>query len=374
MKVRNTIIKTVFPVIIICSIVINLAFARSVGYVFSEKGEYLKIDILTNKILTKGKLYGVQFIESDYGNIVYDEKNNRVFVVDSFRGIQKIFAYDLKNLLFLKKLNLQSNKIEEEYLMRLVALPTKSLLYVKWWDKSLNNGSGGLVVSLINTSSFDLISNFPNIILSDKLFISNDGSKIYSCSDEEGSAKCDILNCNDLTIIKSINLEEIITPGIYGRSIDDFKSDKILIVENHKKLSTESDNYVLYTVDLNSEIVSPKILTNTEGEAFLFPDGRTVAFNETRDASNTSLGDIISKGRIHLFDLITGKEIGTINLRETYIGKILGVSQDEKKLYFYISNETGTESKIIIIDLEKNATLGELSAPNNSNFMIFYEE
>lgn len=352
----------------------SFSIAKTVGYVIGGGRQFVKIDISNNTILQQGKLDGVRYIDNTSGNITYDEVSNRLFVVDSFRSIQGIFIYDLKTLKLIKKLDIQSENIEEESAVRVLAAPAKSVFYVKWWNKTSNNGIGTQVVSRFNASTLNKLTDFTDFFLTDKLLISNDGSKIYSCFDGESSGKVDIFSTSDFKVIKSIDLENYFTSGVYGRGIEDFKNERIQIIENDKKQPTDPDNYILYSIDLNSLVPSPKIKTGLEGYSFLFPSGNKVALNETKDISTTSLGKLISLGKIHVYDFRTSKKVGVITLKESAIGNILAVSPDETKLFYYSSEENGIDSKITIIDLTRYSVIGELPAPKNSIFMFFYEE
>ena len=135
----------------------------------------------------------------------------------------------------------------------------------------------------------------------------------------------------------------------------------------------EDPNYVIYTVDLNSLIVSSKFRTGIEGDTFLFPSGRKAALNETQNISLTSLGNIKSIGKIHIYDLNIPKETGVITYKESSVGIILGVSRDENKLYYYFSNNDNY-SKIIVIDVINNSILTNIRFSSKPVAMIIYDE
>jgi len=354
---------------------LQLVSAKTVANIISIKGEFLVIDLSTNKKIMDGKLVGITAIDNlSPGDVVGDATHNRLLVVDNSHNRIKIFVYDLRTLKQLKILDLISDYGEDDDAVKVFVASPLTTFYVKWWNAAINNGNGSQLLSTYNLKTLEKIKDYNLISLAEKILVSNDASKIYSISDQETTAQIDVFNSDTFEKIQSINLEDIISPGIFGRGVDDFKNNKILIVENIKKNKIDRDNYKFYTFDINLKKVSAAITTNLEGSSFLLSDGNKVVFSEEKDISSTSLGEIISLGKIHIYDLNLSKQVGEITLGSDPIGRILGTSSDGKKLVYYSSQFNGSNSKITIIDLTNYSILAQIPAPINSAFMTLYVE
>jgi len=360
-------IVTLFP--------FDLVFSKTIAHIISTKGEFVTIDLSGNKKIKEGKLAGITSIENiSPGDVVNDEVNNLLFVVNNSHDILKIFVYDLKTLKQLKILEVVSDYGEDENAVKVFVAPKRSAFYVKWWDSALNNRNGGQILSIYYSKTLGKIKDYRGILLTEKILVSNDGLKIYSISDQESAARVDVFNSETFEKIQTINLEDIITRGVFGRGVDDFKNNKLLLIENYKKNKSDQGSYGFYTFDINLKKASNIIQTKLEGTAFLLPDGNKVAFNEEKDISSTSLGEIISLGKIHIYDFDVAKQVGEVTLGNAPIGRILGSSTNGKKLVYYSSQHNGSNSKITIIDLSNYSILTQIPAPKGSAFMTLYVE
>lgn len=353
----------------------TIVFAKTIANIISTKGEFISIDLTTDKKVRDGKLEGVTSIEDiSPGDVVTDGVHNLLFVVNNSHDLLRIFVYDHKTLKQIKILDLVSDYGEEENAVKVFVAPTRSRFYVKWWDKALNNGNGGQVISIYNSETLEKIRDLTGILLAEKILVSNDGLKIYSLSDQETAAKVDVFASNTFGKIQTIDLDPIISPNIYGWSIDDFKNEKFLIVENDKIIRTELSKYIIYLFDLKLSTSSPKLKTGLRGSTFLFPNENKAALMEEKNISTTSLGKIISLGKIHIYDLNQLKQLGEITITNDPIGNILGVSNDGKKLLYYSCQFNGDNSKITIIDLTNYSIVTHIPAPIDSTFMTLYIE
>jgi len=328
-------------------------FAKQYAYLIGSDGSVVKFDIETDTIVSTKDL-SIYDIQGTGQGIVVDDTKKLLYIAHG-RLTPSVSVFNLKTLELKKEVGITSGSPD----VMIIAPPLSNKFYVDWWDDARNDR----FFTSFDTTTFTKIADlspYPNITFD--IMYSADKSKLYSINDGY-PAKIDVYNADNLSLIKSIPLEGIFTPNIFGRKIDDYASEKILTKENWKTLDKNPDIAVLYTYDILSENISKKINTAMDGYARLSPDGTEIFFNETQDilASDGSVEYVKSLGRLHIYNVATGQKRGTINFTVDKRSGIAGVHPNGNKLY--ISAEIAKVPSLIVIDVVNFKVIKTIKIP-----------
>lgn len=362
LELRHSIILCLFLILLIST----PCFGKTYAYLIGTDGKVFKLDVESDNILSTNKLKDVYLIQSSKQSVVADTTKNLLYVVHG-RLTPRVAVFDLKTLEFKKDLGITSGSPD----VMIIAPPLSNKFYVEWWDDEKNES----VFTIYNATNFTKIVDLkPFSIITEDIMYSKDNTKLFSINDGY-PAKIDAYNADNLELIKSIPLESVFTPDVFGRGIDDHQNEKVLIVENVKKTKDDPSNYTLYTYAIEDGIISKKILTGKGGESKLSPDGTKIFFNEKQyiySQDGNHIESIKSVGRLYIYDVATGKKWGFVQFTVDMSSEIVGIHPNGNKAYMF--GDIAGVSSLIVMDIVNLKIIKTIKIPESILFLIFYDE
>jgi hypothetical protein len=351
--------------IIICVCLILLLASECLGktyaYLIGSDGTVVKLDIDTDTIASTKNL-GIYDIQSLAQSVTVDDTKKLLYIAYG-RLTPTVSVFNLKTLQLKKNLMITSGYGDA----RIIAPPLSNKFFVDCWDTERN----GRFFTSFDATTFTKITDLsPFPVISFNIRYSTDKTKLYSVS----LVKVDVYNADNLTLIKSIPLKGIFTPGIFGYGIDDCENEKILIVENIQKTKDEPGQYNLYTYSIENGTKTNKIITGMQGVSSLSPDATKIFFSEEQEvlAADSSIEYVKSLGRLHVYDVATGQEKGAVNFTVDQGSGIAGVHPSGNKVY--MSGKVAGISSLLVIDVVNFKVAKTIKIPDTIQSMEFWTE
>ncbi len=349
-------------------IFVSPSWAITKAWLFgSEKA--LKLNVETNAIEKE-----VDAPVEELGGFLDARKGNLFILYSPGRFINEIAIYDVKTLSKKGKLdiNISSETTDE---VQILFPPSGNLFYLR----CVKEEDGPPEIITYDSTTFKSLNRYTTTPqTTDKLMLSTSGELLYSIMQDENTIKIDIFQTSDFIYKSSIDIKKLFTIGI-GGGISRYDKEKVLISEE----ITEQPQfeYFEYIFDISTNKTSTKVRTAIKGADFLLPKTNKFAISENQYVgkykSMRLSTDYFFTGKIYIFDATAGSKIGTIQISvgSNTIGDIIGVNPLEDKLYIRTYNSSGDKNpKLHIVDLKTYTVVKELSLPESSMTMIFFEE
>jgi hypothetical protein len=349
------------------------SFGKTYVYFVGPKGKIAKLDTVTNAVSQLSlKMPSGETLDKVLGA---DRTNNRLYVTHYSPGeICKVGVYDLKTLAFVKKLPLESLDPSVE----MVIYPDGSKFLIQYFTPGDGAGEGGYTTDLYDGKELVLIKNLSTIFGMDKVMFSIDGKKIYSITGGVINAKVTTIDSTTFEELASKDLTQIWRkqPEVFSAGVENYGSGKVLIHENLQFVADQPAKDDLYTYDVVTANISPRISTGLQGHAMLSNDGQCIIYDEYKNHfySSGMYDRSKSLGRLHIYDVATAKELGSISFEPKGQGKVRGISPAGDTLYYQSEGDTPDTSKIVVIDIKNYSVTTTINLPFKALSMVFFEE
>lgn len=371
-------IVMIFTVILLLELlIIQIAIAREYAYLFSQSTKFIKIDVENDKIVNLGNLWWQKIF--DVGAVQTDPERKLIFIntekaflqgLDKppYAGIMVLNADHKGEIRFVNRINIGVEKIEPSgvigpYISGLGFSPDGKKIYISWSDEE-KEGMTGIFDAKTGSKLFEIPKNWAGV---DKCF-GADGKRLIVPWGREFL----IYDNDNYNIINRINYyEKVGNPKFFSKTISSVANCKAVIVEYKERPENNKAPGKIYIFDLEKEKVITQIDTDFRGEYKLVKKGEQLWIDETKDIPIVEDGKVVGVqrekvGRLHMYNVQSGKESKVLNLPEG--GKGYWLSPDNEKLY-YFGNQLLT-----IIDLEKLKILKTLEIPFENAYMVFLNE
>ncbi len=299
--------------------------AKTFAYLLGTDGTVGKIDTDADLLVSTSKLEKSSYVQSGETSVVADKVSNHLFVVTG-RLTPHIYVYDLKVLKFIKDLGIMSGNPD----VNILVSPNGKQLYINWFVKE----KGGWVYDLYDAKSLSNIKRFTvgEFVWGPITTFSPDGSKIYVYDGE--TDKVLIYETINFSLLDTIVLTTIWRTDVFAQGIEDYKGEKILISETEKNNPADPSKDTLFVYDLKTKTLSLRINTGLSGDEKLSPDGTKFFLNEEQVILSED-GSFIkyrkSLGRLHVYDVATGKRGGLVQFSVDRDAEILGIHPNPDK-------------------------------------------
>jgi hypothetical protein len=262
--------------------------------------------------------------------------------------------------------------------IRFIFPPTGTQFFVRWSDPDAAGGAGGFDLATIDATTFQTIGHqVVSPPLEATLMLDASGRTLYSITSRK-PAHVDVFDLPGFTRSATIDLEAVLNPAAFGRSIHGFRDGKLLVNENEKTRRQDPERYTLFVFDVASGQITPKVRTGLEGRGTLLPRTNRILFNEEivppPGTPGIRPGEVIGPGRLHVYDTLTGARLGTVNVAVEKTGRVLGVSPAEDTVYYQSYGARAANPKLSIIDLRTLAVVKELPLPFAAGRMVVFDE
>ncbi len=179
----------------------------------------------------------------------------------------------------------------------------------------------------------------------------SDGELLYTYSKTMGITEyMYLINPSDGKVLKTIPLEGIDKgEAMVSKIIGDVKDDLMLISEQ-KKNSAGTVTSTIFSYNINTGIVSPKIIPGSYGVSAFGDNWKYIVF----DALTVSSGVIKSVGQVNVYEILTGNKVAGFNISSsTDKGAIISWPNDHTFIY-------NTTQQLIYFDINQNKVIKEL--------------
>jgi len=351
------------------------AFATTFAYFTGVEGKITKLDTDTNAVtqLTL-KMPDNTTLDSILGS---DTVNNYIYISHCSRlGPCKVGIYGLKTLDFIKELPLTSLSPN----IQMLIYPDGSKFLINYLLPGSGGEKGGYTTDLYDGKTLNEIRNLSISFGLYKVMFSKDGKKIYSIIGGD-YAKVDTIDSTTYEILVSKDLTQIWRkkPEVFSSGIESFGSGKILIFENVKTARDLPTKLDLYTYDIGSKTISPKVSTGLKGDSVLIQDGTKIIFDENQVIRKTIEGEsevtgFKSLGSLHIYDVATGNQLGLITFQVQGHGEIIGIRPAGDRLYYQSKGETEGTSIITVMDIKDYSVVTTISLSFDVLSVVFFDE
>ncbi len=303
-----------------------------------------------------------------------DTVNNHLFVSHCVRlGSCKIGVYALKTLDFIKELPLEADEPD----IQMLIYPDGTKLVIQYLSLNGAGGGGGYTTDVLDGKTLNFVKNLQTIFGMEDVMFSADSKKIYSVIDG-ADAHVDTIDSSTFQVLASKDLTQIWRkePEVFSSGVESFRAGKILIFENLQAAKGLASKLDFYSYQIDSMTISPRISTGLQGDAVFNLDGSKIIFDETQDVrdKNGDLRGYKSLGRMHIYDVVTGKELKMILLKIQGRGKIRGIHSAGDRLYYQSDGLTKDTTNITVIDINNYQVLTTISLPFKPLSVVFFEE
>ncbi len=366
-------VKIIFSLIIFISfsqIAIN-AHAKTFAWLITTDGKVQKLDVAANTITQNIQLKGnprisVSLQEIDDA-VLADKTGNLLLIVNDYGRIgQWIGVYNLRDLLFRKKLEMESRD-PDFVLPKLLSPALSNKFYIAWWDeKKAVNDAGGETYSVFDKITLNKIAEFSTfpIDLYHPVLGSADGGKLYSLNIHKNEIK--IYDSVSFNLIETISLANIWDVPVYGKGMEYFTNDKILFSQNVKSLKTDPNDFRYFIYTLPTKTATKKISIKEVGYGIISNDGAKLLVVES------------GNNRVHIYDSVSGQKIKYLDFASRYsdirILSMATISPDNAKLYLQGESIQAGVTTLIVVDLKSTySVIAEIPNVKGSR-MIFFED
>lgn len=353
----------------------SVGFGKTLAYFFGSKSKVVKLDTVTNAITqltlkTPNKVDLDKFLGAD-------TVNRNLFVTHCVRlGPCKIGVYNLNTLNFVKELPL----VADEPDVKMVIYPDGSKFIVQYLSAGGESGAKGYTTDLYNAKTLSIIKNLRVFFAIEEVMFTPDNKKIYSVIGGD-DAKVDIIDSSTFQTLESKDLTQFWRkePEVFSSGVKNFGSGKILIFENLQEKKGMPRKHDLYTFDIAAQKISPRISTGLQGSAIFTPDGTKIIFDENKDVreiinGNSRYRGTKSLGRMHIYDVATGKELKMISFKVQGRGIVKGITPAGDRLYYESEGLTTDSANITVIDIKNYQVLTTISLPFKPLSVIFLQQ
>ena len=372
MKLQNCILISLCLFFIITP---SYGFAKTSAYFVGPQGRIAKLDTDTNALIqlslktpantTLDKILGADTI------------NNYLYVTHCPRlGPCKVGVYGLKTLNFIKELPLVAQAPDVQMLI----YPDGTKFLIQYVTQGGAGEETGYTTDLYDAKTLTKIKNLQTIFGMEKVMFPSDSKKIYSVIGGD-DAHVDIIDSSSYQKMESRDLTLLWRkePEVFSSGIESYGSGGILVFENVKVGPDLPDKLDLYVYDIEIKTTSTRISTGLQGDAIIAINGTKIIFDETVDVIRKFGGkDRVmgsrSLGRVHIYDVATGKELGLISFQAQGKGRIRGIRPAGDRLYYQSEGDTKETSKITVIDINNYATVTTVPLPFRVLFTTFFVE
>jgi DNA-binding beta-propeller fold protein YncE len=348
------------------------SIGKTYAYFIGPQGKIAKLDTDTNSFAqmslktppnaTLDKILGA------------DTVNNHIFVTHCVRlGSCKIGVYGLKTLDFIKELPLEADEPDVQVLI----YPDGTKLVIQFLSLNGAGGGGGYTTDVFDAKTLNFVKNLQTIFGMEEVMFSADSKKIYSVIDG-ADAHVDTIDSSTFQVLTSKDLIQIWRkePEVFSSGVESFGAGKILIFENLQAAKRMASKLDLYSYQIDNMTISPRISTGLQGDAVFNLGGSKIIFDETQDVRDKD-GDLRgykSLGRMHIYDVATGKELKMISFKAQGQGKIRGIRPAGDRLYYQSDGLTKNTSNITVIDIKNYQVVTTISLPFKPLSLIFFEQ
>ena len=347
--------------------------AKTYAYFIGSEGGVAKLDTDTNTIASL-KLKIPTNVSMD-AVLAADTVNNHLFIAHCVRlGPCKVGVYSLKTLDFIKELSLVSSRAD----IQMLIYPDGSGFLINYLLAGSGDKEGGYTIDLYDAKTLVEKRNLQTFFGMKEVMFSADGKKIYSVIGGD-DARADIIDSTTFQVLTSRDLTQIWRKDVFVSDIEDFVNGKIVISEDLKTERSLPDKLDFYVYDIVTGATSPKISTGLQGNLMLHVDGARIILDETQDIRQALGGKsryigYRSLGRMHIYDVATGKELRTISFKAQGRGNIRGIRPAGDRLYYESEGLTKDTTNITVIDIKNYQVLTTISLPFKPLTMIFFEQ
>lgn len=358
MKIRGF----VFLVIFLVFYLVNESHAKTYAILVGTDGQVAKIDTDTDTIVGNLKFAKSSHVQDGQTSVVKDQANKNIYVVTG-RLTPSIYVYDLKTLKFKKNLGIRAGNPD----VGILVSPNGKQLFIRWFDPK----ERGWFFDLYDATNLTEIRNMGAFTWESITTFSPDGSKIFVY--ERVNKKIKIYETKTFTLVDAIDLNAVWRTNVFAQNIVDVEKEKFAIVENEKAQRTDPSKYTVFVYDLQSKTSSPRIATGIMGSTGLSPDGTKIFVSEEQPIGGANYVKYFkSMGRLHIYDVATGKKWGAVQFTVDKSSEIIGIHPNGSKAYM-IGNIQGNRS-LLVLDVVNLKVTKTLKISNNTLFMIFYNE
>ena len=340
--------------------------AKTYAHLVDTNGKVIKMDADTDTIISTHELPETgNYIQDGDTSVLEDNINNRLYVVAGRLGC-RVLVYDLKTLKFIKDLGINTPEPD----ITMFRTPDGKKIFIVWWNIQLEGGAWQF--DIFNGQTIEKIKTLDFYFFSKEVTFSKD-SKILYATESGSEAKITVIDMQNYKILSTIDLNTIWRMDVFGKGIENYINEKILIVENE----TDKDNPAKFTLsvyDISSKTLSPRIATGLSGEGKLLPDATKIIFDEEQDIIGTSGHHIEyskSTGRLHVYEVATGRQLGVVNYNVERESQIVGIHPNGKKVY--LIGVIDGDLSLLVMDIVNFKVAKILKIPNVP-FMVFYNE
>ncbi len=369
--------KTIIYLLAALSLLIapSHGFTKTYAYFIGPKANVTKLDTDTNAV-TQLILKNPENVDIDKV-LGADTVNKRLYLTHCVRlGPCKVGAYNLNTLSFIKELSL----IADEPDVQMIIFTDGSNLVLQYHLAGDESGEGGYTTDLYDAKTLTEIKNLSTIFNMESVMFSADSKKIYSVV-EGAEAKVDIIDSSTFQSLVSRDLTQFWRkkPEVFSSGVKSFGNGKILIFENLQAAKGLPRKLDLYSYDIETQKLSPRISTGLQGDAAFTPDGSKIILDENQDVREKIGGESYlmgfkSLGRMHIYDVATGKELKMISFKPQGSGKIRGIRPAGDRVYYESEGSTKNSSNITVIDIKNYQVLTTISLPFKPLSVIFFEQ
>jgi len=317
---------------------------------------YVKVDLSSAKIIAQGKLDEVRYVSGAWS----DTKGQRLFVRYG-RHESQIAVYDIKTMSFVKNLGIISGSAPD---LDLMFFPDGKRFLVYWWNDGRNQGQ----MDLYDVSTLVRVKNLDVFFWTEDVLFSQDGKRLYSIQDDD-NAKVTVYDTTTWKVSEAIDLNTIWNTQTFSREVPDYRYNKLLIGENVRKSKAEPIQMTFFAYDLITRTTSVRIPTSLDCSGRLSYDATLLFANE-----ESKVGDGIgSVGRLHVYEMVTGKKRGVVSVPTGKLEATLAQSSWGGSLLYFITDFDSPVPVVII----NPATLGKqatLTLPIGTRYVAFGQE
>ena len=331
----------------------SIGNAATYIYVIGNDGKVHKISTESDNIVKQINLEKINNLQ----NATLDNSKGLLYLVHG-KLTPGISVFELPSLSPLNDFDIVSGSPDA----RVFAPLNNNNVYVDWFDDE----KGSRVFTKFLNSDFtkekDII---PYPIITNRSMYSKDNKKVYSIKmgREVGVY---VYSLPDFQFAESIPLKNIFTNGIFGRTVDDYQNEILLIDENWKKSRAEPDTSTLYTYNISTGISSKKIILSKDGYGKLTSDGTNIIFDEQKDVMVYGDYELQSVGTIYVYDVANGSLLGSVKYSDKSGDYFMLVHPNGKKVY--MSDGDLNSEKLIVVDIENFKVTKTINVPSGAMF------
>lgn len=353
-----------FKILLIVYILIQVIAANFKSAAFADDraflygGDILIVDTINDSIQKKVDLPTEIDKKRVYGLAAFPGANS-LMVVNTYN----VYVLDIDTMKFRKKMNIAS---QYEHI-KLILSPDKKKLYAVWLPYTfITEYQEGK--SVMNWYDENLKEHtVPEIQLDEtarNIDFSADGNRLYVLHDSTPK-KIQVIDMISKKTIQDVSFDSFgkKEKEVFNKIIMSMKNQDLLIAEIDRKDTRYKYTLYAYNVENHTTTKQISIEVSASLECNLLAINNRIVCDEGQLLRNKT----IRRGTLHIYDVGLGKELGVVDIATAPDDQnhILGISTDEKKLYYM------TTKGIKVVDLENATVVKTLDVTPNYNYMTF---